>query len=375
MIKFHSSGQKHLMPLAVLALLLGCTNTKSAGPEKQSAAAYYTLDDFYAVKKIDTHVHLNTDDTAYINQAEKDNVRFLDIVDDRPFGLPMDQQEQIAIRQVKAFPKRLAYATTFSVKGWDQPDWPRKTLAKLQQSFANGAIAVKVWKNIGMDLRDEKGKFVMVDDPRLDFLFDYLEQNNIPVIGHNGEPKECWMPLEQMVLNRGYYSQHPEYHMYLHPEYPTYEDQIRARDNLLEKHPRLKFIGAHLASLEWSLEELAKRLDKYPNLAVDLARMSNLHLHAKTDWQKTHDFFIKYQDRLVYATDVQVGATQDPAAMKKNAHESRIRNWKFFATDEKMVDPRDNQEFRGLKLPRQVIDKIYRTNAERWLTPMSKMDN
>ena len=90
---------------------------------------------------------------------------------------------------------------------------------------------------------------------------------------------------------------------------------------MLEKHPDLKFIGCHLGSLEWSLDELAKRLDKYPNMAVDLSRMTNLQIHTMNDWQKTHDFFIKYQDRLIYGTDRSVNSTNNPSGMKKNVHD------------------------------------------------------
>ncbi len=53
--------------------------------------------------------------------------------------------------------------------------------------------------------------------------------------------------------------------MFLHPEYPSYEDQINARDNLLKKNPDLKFIACHLASLEWNVDSLASRLDRFPN--------------------------------------------------------------------------------------------------------------
>ncbi|MBA4141291.1 MAG: amidohydrolase family protein [Segetibacter sp.] len=77
---------------------------------------------------------------------------------------------------------------------------------------------------------------------------------------------------------------------------------------MLEKHPDLKFIGAHLGSLEWSIEELAKRLDKFPNMAVDMAaRLSGLQYLAVTNWRGVRDFFIKYQDRLIYATDLEAG--------------------------------------------------------------------
>jgi len=217
-----------------------------------------------------------------------------------------------------------------------------------------------------MDLRDKNGKFVMVDDPRLDPVLNYLAKNHIALIGHNGEPKDCWLPLDKMTFSKSYYSSHPEYHMYLHPEYPSYEDQISTRDNMLEKHPDLKFVGAHLGSLEWSLDELAKRLDKFPNMSVDLSRMSNLQLHALTNWQKTHDFFIKYQDRLIYGTDTAIGAA-NPEELARSIHNSWLRDWKFFATDEK-ITLSGFGELKGLKLPGEVMDKIYLKNAEKWLS-------
>lgn len=357
----------YLHLLTLLVFLQYCTDAKKAvSAANTSEALYYRADDFASVEKFDTHVHLNTYDTPYIKQAQLDNIRLLDIVDDRPFGIPMMEQEKIAVHQVKAFPDRVVYATTFSVSNYNSEDWQEQTIAKIKNAVSNGAIAVKIWKNIGMDLKDKNGNFVMIDNPKLDPILDYLAKNNIPLIAHLAEPKECWMPLEQMVLHKGYYSQHPEYHMYLHPEYPSYETHMKARDHMLEKHPDLTFINAHLGSLEWSLEELSERLDKFPNMAADLARMTHLYLHAKNDWQKTQDFFIKYQDRLLYATDVQVEQTNDPSAMRTRAHDSRVRYWTFFTTDERMNEPNSIGEFKGLKLPREVVDKIYRRNAEKW---------
>jgi len=69
--------------------------------------------------------------------------------------------------------------------------------------------------------------------------------------------------------------------VYLYPEAPSYEDQINARDNLLKMHPKLDFTGTHLASLEWCVDEVVKRLDEFPNLKVDLsARMAHLQLQS-----------------------------------------------------------------------------------------------
>lgn len=341
--------------VALVLFAVFCTSCKTS---------HYSVGDFTKVRKIDTHIHLNTDQASFIKQAAADNVQFLDIVDDRPFGIPMKDQEVIARKQIKAFPQRVKYATTFETKDFNRNGWQAAAIDHIESEMQNGAIAVKVWKNIGMALKDSSGQFVMIDNPAFDTIINFLVKNHVPLIGHLGEPRECWLPLDQMVLHKGYYSEHPEYHMFLHPEYPSYEMQVLARDNMLAKHPDLVFVGAHLGSLEWSLDELAKRLDKFPNMSVDLARMSDIYLHTKNNWQKARDFFIKYQDRLLYATDVQVRATDDPAEMNKRTHDARMYYWSFFVSDQTF-----NEEgigsFKGLRLPRKVVDKIYYGNAIR----------
>ena len=327
---------------------------------------YYTATDFTSVRKIDIHIHINTRQTDFISLAAAENFQFLDIVDDRPFGVPMEEQQKLAIRHLKAFPGRMQFATTFPVSDWNQPHWVDSTIARLDRSFRSGASAVKVWKNIGMDLRDATGAFIMVSNPRIDTILQYLEKREIPLIGHNGEPRDCWLPLESMTFSQGYYQAHPEYHMYLHPEYPSYEDQIMARDNMVKKHPSLRFMGAHLGSLEWSLEELAKRLDAFPNMSVDLTRMSNLKLHALENHEQTRNFFIKYQDRLIYGTDTAINTTENPEELKKAIREKWLCDWEFFTSDNIISLPGFG-DLAGLKLPRSIVDKIYLTNAQTFL--------
>jgi predicted TIM-barrel fold metal-dependent hydrolase len=350
--------------LFVLVLLEGC----SGEGRKNAADKFYSMEDFAKVKKTDMHYHFNTTDSAIFSLAARDNFRLIGIVDDRPLGLPMKDQQEIAFRLNDLFPEKFSFASTFAVYGWDEDGWIDSTLTHLKYCISKGAVAVKVWKNIGMDLRDKDGKFVMVDNPQLDPVFDFLAKSGITLIGHNGEPKDCWLPLEEMIVrgNKNYYSEHPEYHMFLHPDFPSYQDQIDARDHMLAKHPDLKFVGCHLGSLEWSLDELGQRLDKFPNMAVDLSRMANLHIHAMNDRQKARDFFIKYQDRLVYGTDRSVNRTKDVQGFLKNVHDSWLRDWKFLVTDE-MIESTDVEgKYQGLKLPSAVIDKIYSKNAESW---------
>jgi len=347
-----------------------CTSSKKHGSNSNEAAEFYLMDDFKKVSKINTHVHLRMEDTIFIKQAIEDNFRLLNINVNSTAGGPIERQRSIAINLKKAFPDDLAYATTFSVKNWGSPSWQQETIDYLKESFDKGAIAVKVWKNIGLDLRDKNGKFVMIDDPRFDPIIDFIEKNNKTLIGHLGEPRNCWLPLDKMTVkgDKDYFSTHPQYYMYLHPEYPSYEDQINAKDRMLTKHPNIRFIGAHLGSLEWSVDALASQLDMHPNMAVDMAeRISHLQYQAVTNWQKVHDFIIKYQDRLIYATDQIIDSAKTYNDKTKEAHDVWVRHWKFFTSGEKMKVPKVEKEFMGMKLPREVVDKIYRKNAEKWL--------
>ncbi|MEO5889612.1 MAG: amidohydrolase family protein [Ferruginibacter sp.] len=354
--------------LASCLLFQSCTEAKKKSAAATSTGEFYTEADFKTVEKIDAHVHVNTNNPAYVQQAAEDNFRLITINwDDVNEPPPMEEQQKLALQQIKSFPDRIAYATTFSIRHFNDSNWQAQTISYLKNSFAQGAIAVKIYKVIGLSLRDKTGKLVMIDDPRFDPIINFIVQNKIPVLGHLAEPKNCWLPADKMTINgdRNYFTQFPVYHMYLHPEFPSYEAQIAARDHMLERHPDLQFIGAHLGSLEWDVDELAKRLDKFPNMAVDMAaRIVHLEYQAAGNWQKVHDFMIKYQDRLLYATDGGVEAKGD--INKDDIHARKISDWQFFTSSDTMTSKDFAQSFKGLKLPKQVIDKIYRTNAEKW---------
>lgn len=185
-----------------------------------------------------------------------------------------------------------------------------------------------------------------------------------------GEPQNCWLPLEQMIVNNDieYFKEHPQYHMYNYPEMPSYEEQISARDRMLEKNPKLTFMGAHMASLEHDVDELSKRLDKYPNMSVDLAaRIGQVFYQTIEDREKVRNFFIDYQDRLLYATDMSDGGERNHDQLQQELHDTWLLDWQFLATDDWMTSDRVNEKFQGLKLPKEVIDKIYAKNARKWL--------
>jgi len=317
---------------------------------------------------IDAHVHLNTASLEKMELALEYGASFLSINTDIPFFISLEEQREKVVFLMQKYPDRVRFITSFGVSNWDEEGWLASAMLQIKSGLELGAVGVKIWKNIGMDLRDVDGSFVMVDDYRFDPIFDYLEKNNILVVGHLGEPKNCWLPLEEMNMDsdRNYFSAHPEYHMHLHPEYPTYAMQLEARDNRLKRHPDLKFVGLHLASLEWSVKEIGLWLDKFPNAMVDMAeRICHLQYQSVNNWEEVRAFMIKYQDRIIYGTDV-----IDDKALAPSEIAIRFKNlwefhWDYFSKDQMMKAPEFKDEFLGLKLPKEVLKRVFYENAHR----------
>jgi predicted TIM-barrel fold metal-dependent hydrolase len=333
------------------------------------------MQDYFKVKKIDIHAHVLTESPDMVEQAKADHFMLVSLNTEVPDEPPIDSQQYYILKLRRQFPDNLFYVTAFETATINQPGWADRQLSYLKNSFDSGALGIKVWKNIGMTIKDKDSNFIMIDNPVFDPIFDYLEQNKIPVIGHIGEPKNCWLPLDQMTTNndRLYFAAHPQYHMFLHPEYPSYEAIIRSRDHLLEKHPGLKFVGAHLASLEWDVDEIAKRLDKFPNMSVEPAeRFGQVQYQSIRNWQKVHDFFIKYQDRIMYGTDLEDNNTLNHQEAARHAHDLWMRDWRYLNTGDSLESPFVNGKFKGLHLPKSVIDKIYTTNPEKWYFTKTK---
>jgi hypothetical protein len=47
-------------------------------------------------------------------------------------------------------------------------------------------------------------------------------------------------------------------------------------------------------------------------------------------------------------------------------HETWIDDWKYFTSDEEITSGKFKGTFIGLKLPKDVVDKIYSKNAINW---------
>jgi len=320
---------------------------------------------FAAMEPVDTHVHAFKTDPAFTDLMARLQLHVLDICVADTQGIYNDLATEVARAKgfIKSSTGHAKLCVTFNPFTFQQKDFAQNTVKQLHQEFANGAIAVKIWKNIGMELKTPDGKYVMPDDPAFAPIYRAIAAENKTLVAHVAEPSSCWQPPDPDSPDYDYYKENPEWYMYLHPDHPRKEVILAARDHLLEENPKLRVVGAHLGSMETDVDEIARHFDRYPNFAVDTAaRMEYLMIQPR---EKVRNFLIKYQERVVYGTDLEFLANETTPEALKDWQDTYARDWKFLATDQ-MLQLR-GREIEGLNLPEPVLRRIFHDNAVRWI--------
>ena len=346
-----------------LLLVLFCIISYSCTEKEQ----YYTFSDYQTIPKIDAHFHYRSDTCSFLDFATEDNFKLLSPNPD-PGSIPiLEKNSAITHKIYRERPLQFSYFTTFYAADFEKPEFTEKTISYIEKQIEQGAAGVKIWKNIGMTLQDRNGNYILPDHPAFDSIFSYLEQKKIPLMAHIGEPYDCWQPIENMDApnNANYYKHHPQYHMYLHPEMPSYERQLLARNNILKKHPDLHFIGAHLASEEWNIKRLKKTMDEFPQMKIDLSgRILNLQAQSIKNYEQVRNFLIEYADRILYGTDYGVNMKDSIKNTQYDWLKKQWENdWIYYATDSIFQSDEFDLKIKGLHLPKNIIDKIYYQNA------------
>ncbi|HEV8540769.1 MAG TPA: amidohydrolase family protein [Verrucomicrobiae bacterium] len=323
--------------------------------------------EFEQILKIDVHSHIFEEIPELIDMMRRDNVRMINVCNRGRDG-HLEEMHRIARDLYKKYPDLFPFTSCFDLTQIEQPNYSSNVITWLDGTFKDGAVMVKLWKEVGMALRRSDGKFVLPDDPVFDPIYDSLAKRGKPLMAHLADPIDAWRPLDPKSVHYGYFSANPEWYFYDKPEYPSHTQIIAARDHILQKHPDLIAIGAHLGSLEHDLDEVAKRLDRYPNFNVDCAaRTRDLTFKARDE---VRNFFIKYQDRILYGVDttwkpfLQGPRTEAQRAAFVRRLEERYRtDYRFYSAGGPVQY--DGEKVEGLSLPKSILDKFYNGNARR----------
>jgi len=204
------------------------------------------------------------------------------------------------------------------------------------------------------------------DDPDFDAYFDYLEKNEIRVVWHVNDPEEFWddEKCPDWAKRSGWFYDQ---------SYVNNEDQYRQIYNVLMKHPNLHIHFAHFYFLSAQLPRLADLFDHCPNIGVDITPGIELFVNLSNNLEKAKEFFIKYQDRIQYGTDISgyQNGGDDPFDRKDSLVRVALckdfleKDHVFLAGDPDSLLGKDDLNINGLALDKKIVDKIMGGNFER----------
>ncbi len=357
-----------LLP-AIFVLAVSC-NTQTT-PVEQAAENTSNLEYLMKIKKIDVHTHVKSEQ-QYLNDFMDDwNFKYCTVCTTGSNPKSLQAQIDTAKMLYHKDPRHYAWMTTFDVSNRDEPAWADAVISQLKDDFEQGAVGVKVWKSIGMEYKKSNGDYLQLDDPIFTPIFEFIEQEGKTLMAHMGEPIHAWMPTYTTKdgFGRNYWAKHPEYSFWDKPELPSYSDIMAARDHVLERHPDLKFVGAHLGSLEFDVDEMITRTRYFM-------------------WQargKVYDFFVRYQDRIMYGTDRGSRPVMTAEQKEQTKKEIEFRNklfFRYYATSDEIPwgnviasdrpRPQASYHVTGLNLPKEVLEKVFYKNAVYWFPGIDK---
>jgi predicted TIM-barrel fold metal-dependent hydrolase len=236
------------------------------------------------------------------------------------------------------------------------PGFGRKAALQLEAAIEAGAVGLgEISKSLGLSATKADGSRLRIDDPELDPIWEASARLNVPVFIHTADPPEFFKPLD--------YENERWLELALFPgrrfppeRFPSFDELAIERDNLFRKHPKTRFVAAHMGWHTSDLARLARVLDELPNVYTEVgAVLAELGRQPRA----AHDFLVKYQDRILFGKDA-----FQPAEYPYY--------WRVFETKDEYFDYyRDYHAFwklYGMDLPDPVLKKLYYENALR-ITP------
>lgn len=251
-----------------------------------------------------------------------------------------------------------------------KPDYPKLQAEAIAQAHKDGARGLKILKTLGLYLRENitSGKLVKIDDPRFDPMWDACGQLNMPVAIHVSDPIAFFMPTDRFNERYEELSNHPDWSFY-GPGFPSNEELLEARNRVIARHPKTRFIVLHVGNFSENLANVSENLDRFDNMTVDIAaRIGELGRQPRT----SRAFFDKYQDRILFGTD----ATPHGDEFPQQVFNDKLYEiyYRFLETEDEYFDyapaktpPQGRWRIYGINLPESILRKVYNGNAAREL--------
>ena len=274
-------------------------------------------------------------------------------------GVGGDKLKQSVKNIQTNFPKRFIVFTNIDFAGIGAPNWTKEAVAKLEADVKNGANGLKIYKSLGFSVKDNTGKRVTVDDPRLAAIWSKCGELGIPVIIHTADPKPFWDPLDENNERWLELKTHAG-RKRSDTDPAPFETLIEEQHRIFKKHSKTTFIAAHFGWYANNLAHLDTLLTALPNVVVEFgAVIAELGRQPRAAKQ----FFTKYQDRIMFGKDSWVPEEYYTYFRVLETEDEYFPYHKKYHAFWKMY---------GMGLPDAILKKVYYKNALRIIPNIDK---
>jgi predicted TIM-barrel fold metal-dependent hydrolase len=255
---------------------------------------------------------------------------------------------------------RVRFLTGINFNGVGTPGWADKAVAQLEADVKAGAVGIgEVGKGFGLSQKKADGSRLKLNDPELMPVWAAAARLKLPVFIHTADPQEFFRAVDYTNERWLEQSLFPE-RRYPQDRYPSFEQLMNERDSLFRANPKTTFVAAHLGWHANDLGRLGRMFDEMPNV---LGEMGAILYDIGRQPRAAHDFFVKYQDRILFGKD-----SFQP--------EEYPYYWRVLETRDDYFDYyRDYHAFwklYGIDLPDAVLKKVYYQNALRIMPAVSQ---
>ena len=310
---------------------------------------------------IDVHSHHwdmpVKDLTGIIKEMDSLNMKYMINLSGSGFGTFSGNQSLMDINLSKSlknvrknYPKRFGVFVNLNLNKIDEKDFAASSVEILKNAVKDGAIGLKIYKNLGLNLKDSEGNRVKVDDKRLSAIWEACADLKIPVLIHSGEPSPFFDPIDK-YNERWLHARQKPRSFRPQDKYPSFDTVMQEQYNMFKRHSNTIFINAHMGWMANNLDKLERHLDSLPNVYTEFGAVIG---ELGRQPRRARQFFIDYQDRVMFGKDTyrksefdvyfRVLETKDEYF---DYYRKRHGLWKMY----------------GLDLPDEVLKKLYYKNA------------
>jgi uncharacterized protein len=269
-------------------------------------------------------------------------------------GMWREKLQAVLDKMVKPYPDRFIVFTQVDWSKIDDPDFSSKMVEQLDDAVKRGARGLKVLKDLGLGAQDKSGKFIAIDDPRIDPVWEECGRLGIPVAIHTSDPEAFFNPIDKHNERYEELMENPTWSFY-GPKFPSKKTLLDERNHAFEKHPRTTFVALHVANWPENLDAVSAWLDKYPNIYVEFgARQAELGRQPR----RARQFFLDYQERILFGTDSEPEEQMYASYFRwLETPDEYFPYWGY--------PGQGRWNIYGMELPDSVLEKVYHKNAEK----------